>query len=289
MKMKLTSALLALAFAAEAVDSSNAHGILRIESTATNTLMAIPWRGYTEFNTDDLALRADRLVKPRNLTVGDQLLLLDAAHSQTFAMWTLQNVGRDGVVQAWVPGVTVRSREDGSSYVYDGGADLTAERGYGLWLVRQRPLDGAGRPIPFYVHGQWTKGPQEVEVLGVSEEMRRIRGYDAAGYTMLANPDCSRGTDVNADIAWDWSVVGTNDTLIVNTDAKTSQYCFRREVKRGADKGTFSQRWYRAVIDGTSTATTTYTDDITVPPGVGFWYVRRCPGNFRLTWKCETK
>lgn len=286
MKRHILIAGLACTLAVGAVDSSNAHGILRIDSTATNTLIAIPWRGYSEFGDAGIDLMAEKLVKPRNLVVGDELLLLDAVDSQTFASWTLQDIQKDGVVRAWVAGTTVRRRDDGSSYVYSADAELPARRGYGLWLVRQRPVDVNGKAIPFYLHGQWTRGPEEVTVVGVSDAMRGIRGYDATGYTMLANPDCTRETDVNRDLEWDWSAVGTNDTLVISSDRASAQYCFRREIKRGEARGTFTPRWYRADAGGTTgVLTTSYTDEIKVPAGTGFWYVRRSPGDFKLRWK----
>lgn len=275
-----------LTLVAGAVDSSNIHGVLRVDSATTNTLIAIPWRGYAEFNDDRYDLLADRLVKPRNLTLGDELLLLDATGSQTFASWTLQDVGKDGVRWSWVPGTTVRRREDGSSAVFVADAGTPVKRGYGLWLVRQNPVDADGKARPFYLHGQWTSGPQDVSVFGISEGMRGIRGYDVAGYTMLANPDCTHETDLNGDLEWDWSRIGTNDTVVISNDRNAAEYCFRREIRRGADKGKFSSRWYKAVVSGSEGGgTTTYTDVIKVPPGTGFWYVRREPGDLTVRWK----
>ena len=102
--------------------------------------------------------------------------------------------------------------------------------------------------------------------------------------TMLANPDCLHETDVNS---LGWSGVGSTDTLIITTDAKTTLYCTYR--KNGGDKARWGYSTQTRVNKGTAekpywVVQTRRVDAPKVPAGTGFWYVRRTNADMVLTW-----
>ena len=295
-KVFAIAALLATSFAVMAEDavSSNTYGFLKIVSSATNTIISIPWKGYTEDDQPTLDLLADHLVKPKNIDVGDELLLL-GPDNKTYASWLMTKTkdANGRVVGTWQGALTVTPRAwiDGGrtysndTYVYDGTDTAVTKRGYGLWLIRHNPLDASGNPKPFYVHGQWTKVAQEVTVAGTNALPTVAGPYDMAAYTMLANPDCTKDTKIN-DMSW--PDAGPNDTLIVTTDSKMTLFCFKlkKNPRRG---GGVTDHWYYntsapQTVDYNATATSEYSDDITVPKGTGFWYVRRTGADFTFTW-----
>lgn len=247
---------------AAAVYSSNIYGLLKINSTAKNTIIPAPWKGYSPNGAPTEKIRADRLVKPRNLTAGDLLMVSDGAGKYT--TWVLQKDATTGVGK-WVPSATVLAPRN-DLVEHDGNA--TVVRGHGLWLIRQKPVTTDGKAIPFYLNGQWTTGRDEVEVFGQKGAVSYVddKGIGAAykneGYTMLADPDCTRPSEINK---WTWNNVDVNDTVILNTDSNLPVYGMKL-TKRG---GTVLDGWYYWGGNGE------YLQDLKSPTGVGFWYVRR--------------
>lgn len=245
-----------------AVYSSNIYGLLKINSTTKNTIIPAPWKGYTPNGAPTEKIRADRLVKPRNLTAGDLLMVSDGAGKYT--TWVLQKDATTGVGK-WVPTATVLAPRN-DLVEHDGNA--TVVRGHGLWLIRQKPVTTDGKAIPFYLNGQWTTGRDEVEVFGQKGAVSYVddKGIGAAykneGYTMLADPDCTRPSEINK---WTWNNVDVNDTVILNTDSNLPVYGMKL-TKRG---GTVLDGWYYWGGNGE------YLQDLKSPTGVGFWYVRR--------------
>lgn len=285
------------------VESSNTYGILKILSTHTNTIISCPWKGYTENNLPVLNEFADHLVKPRNLTVGDELLLL-GPDNQTYASWMLETeVNSRGLVEGrWTPMTNVSKRnwkfpDYTDPYVTFGDPSNTLTRGYGVWLIRQNPLNEDGTPKPIYVHGQWTKIPQSVVIMGTNDFPTLAGPYDMAAYTMLANPDCTIDTWLG-DYEWP---DGENDTIIINTDHNATRYVFHQKVnsRRGAAP---DKRWCwcesrSEMIGSTSVMRSIYhysdveadREYFTIPKGVGFWYVRRTGESTLFTWNQKSK
>ena len=281
-KLRVVALLLAtFAASAESVVSSNTYGFLKVVSGYTNTIISVPWKGYTQDGLPTLDLRADRLVKPKNLTTGDELLLL-GPDNQTFASWVLAEgketiQGAEATVRHWQPRLTARKRTDGTSYI-DLGADTNVVvRGYGLWLIRQNPVVN-GVTNAFYLHGQWTSGGETVTIGGTG--LKGVNNYLPAVYTMMANPDCTKETVINGDdMPWKDMAIGKDDSLILNTDAKTTKYCTWK-----AGKGWRTSHLEKQTIGGISVSKTVYDYDLKVPAGVGFWYVRRTEGDLTFTW-----
>lgn len=269
--MRKTVVTLAFLFAgsiaaAAPVYSTNTFAVTEVAVSAmTNTVIAIPWKGYTSDGKPTLDIRADRLVSPRNLTAGDIVLL--ATNDSKYAAWILQAVtGGDTGAMEWAPVTTAQRSDFGGTTLIDHDGDDPAARGFGLWLIRQNPAkDGA--PVPFYLYGQWTSGDQTVTIPGGSAE--------APMCTLLADPDVTRSVSLN-DLDWPTDSVSTNDTIVIPIDSKATRYCMRSK----------DNYWYYAQkVKKGVVMKTEYVKDITVPAGTGFWYVRREPTSFDITFK----
>lgn len=284
------------------VYSSNIHAMVKVLSSATNTIISVPWMFYTPDGASTTNLPVDRLVRPTNLTLGDYVL----AHlpnpedpaKKTFAAWQLTKTteripgvtdpsGDGDYCWKWEPVMTAArverfEQDHNGSYrtdvwVPDGIATNTACRGYGMWLLRQHPVDGDGNPKPFYLYGQWTTEDATVTIKGGTSEVPVC--------TMLANPVCLDRTDVNK---LTWTNVDTSDTLIITTDSKTTLYCTYRNNEWGYSKQT---RYDKNEGTGKNPHWVVKTERIPaplVPAGTGFWYVRRKSGDMSLEWKAPS-
>ena len=276
----------AFASAAQAAEAgnlaySNIHGLLKITSPTANTMIPAPWKGYTRDGSPTNDIRVDRMVKPRNLTDGDRLLLRcegDGVPEITyFKVWILKKNGAAGEGE-WVPQEAERVNVDvavkGTVEVDlrpDG--DERQRRGYGMWLERQNPRDAQGNPLSFYLYGQWMTGEETITLGGGTVETPTC--------TMIANPGVD---DVKAnDLPWENVYEGTEinncDTLIRPNGSTASDYIYR-----------MNGQWQFSVIvpytdaKGRTRLRTEFTTDIPFGEGRGFWYVRRTPEPTSFTW-----
>ena len=299
------------------VRSTNIHAMVKVFSCATNTIISVPWMFYTPDGASTTNLPVDRLVRPTNLTPGDYVLAHlpnpDDPADKTFAAWqlTVTEEPVPGVADPgkpkdehpgdycwkWEPVMTasqvtrLEHDNNGSTrtdvWVPTGIAAQTECRGYGVWLLRQNPVDGDGNARPFYLYGQWTTGGTNVTISAGTTGAPA--SDDNPVCTMLANPDCLHETDVNS---LEWKGVGSTDTLIITTDAKTTLYCTYR--KNGGDKARWGYSTQTRVNKGTAekpywVVQTRRVDTLKVPAGTGFWYVRRTNDVMTLTWPAPTE
>ena len=266
------------------VYSSNIHALVKVVSAATNTIINVPWMGYTQDGAPTLNLLVDRLVNPKNLTEGDFVLVHpDDASEKTYAAWRLTNASEkygDETTnyKKWIPVATVaRLETDGNgttrSDVYVPTAEEAAAfkeiRGKGVWLLRQNPLNEDKTAKPFFLYGQWAKGSATLTIPGGTE--------DAPFCALLASPDYTGETEINK-LNWTANgMPGAKDSLILTTDGKTTRYC-----TWVASKG----KWRHALqtADKHGIVSTSYDYDLKVPAGTGFWYVRRTAGSLQLTF-----
>ena len=265
-----------------AIFTSNIHGLLKINSPFANTIIPAPWKGYTRDGSPSLDIPVDRLVKPRNLTDGD--MILQYSNGGVYKAWTLEKP--DGGEGKWTPmGAVAQTPVVGGStnvvsslYVKPTGEE-TQKRGYGMWLVRQHPVDENNNVIPFYLYGQWMTGVETVTIGGTNATDVAIKyegaQYDVVHDTMLADPDCTRTSVINNH---QWTGFDNADTIILNTDLKQSLYCFRRERPKRSGGGWYDGWWIWGVNGHT-------TEGISTPAGVGFWYERRAAGDMTLRWE----
>lgn len=265
------------------VYSKNTHAIVKVVSPDTNTIISVPWTFYTPDGSSTTNLPVDRLVRPTNLSTNDYVL----AHfpggeggTMRYAAWRLEMTdelipdpsqtypaavtNEHDFCWAWKPVMTVnRLEHDGNgaarSDVWQPDGTNTAVRGFGVWLLRNNPLDENRNPRPFYLYGQWTTGPVDVPIPAGSP--------DAPSCTLLANPNCLEETDVN-QLHWTGDC-GVNDTLILTTRTKARLYCTYKNGKWGYSKQTIA---FKGSVPVVKTARET---NLKVPAGLGFWYIRR--------------
>ena len=252
-------ALSAFAVGAADVFSSNTFAVTEVTSSATNTIIAIPWTGYTPDGSQDLDVRVDRLVSPRNLVAGD--LLLVPTSEVSYAAWSLVESDAANGAMAWEPIATAELfasniATNRNPLIKNNDGEASIARGYGMWLIRQDPTK------PFYLYGQWAKGGKSVTVEQGTATV--------PAYTMLADP-LLREVDINTDLVWE--DVNTADSVVITTDANTTLNCKWDSASR---------KWYHVELQKITKGSITvsksvkvYDSGMTVPAGAGFWYVSR--------------
>ena len=201
------------------VVSSNIHGFVRIDPTTTNTIVSVPWSGYTPDGKPTKPIPANRLVSPIGLTDGD--LLMQVTNEIAYAAWSLEVDAATGA-RSWQPVMSANRRSDNLGetrneiITHEGIGSV--DRGRGIWVIRQNPCKPDGSANPIYLYGQWTSSGEIIEIPGVVlGGTLAYGGYDVCTYTMLANPDCTVEVAIN-DIPWDGELVGDKDTIVIPTD-----------------------------------------------------------------------
>lgn len=150
MKKLLTIAMMTAAVSAMAVESSNTFGILRVDSSAPETIVSIPWlaAGGGNINVSDV-------VKTANLNSGDELYYYNA-QTTNYRVWRLTN----GVWQEAVPAGQTAA------------AEPTLARGNAIILKRNAPIANC-----FYLYGQYGE-------IAAGTEMPLVAG----GLSLIAPP-----------------------------------------------------------------------------------------------------
>ncbi len=248
-------------------DSVNVFGILKIESATTNTMISIPWTWYSAAEMDAEHIPVRKLVKTTNLTAGD-MIYADVDDGSVYAAWTLI----DG---AWTPCSTVKVERNGTGRVKvvadeeddagDYGRARRVARGNALWVVRRKPVDAEGRPIPFWVYGQ-----------SVTTEVASVvfapTGTQTVVSTMLGNP-YARDVKLNA-LDFEGEIVSGDRIWFYTPQGlmKTLKYVSGKGWRMATTK----------LVDGSPR--TVYTYDVTIPAGLGFWYDRRGTTDLKIKW-----
>ena len=235
------------AYAAESLEYSysvNQMDMLRVESSLTNTIVAVPWVDWCADTNSAPQIVASNLVKTANLTDGDRLYVFNDLR---YDVYELQNGAWESLKTVTAVGgsdVQVTAAEEAST------RRLT--RGSGLWLYRQKPLDEQGKPIIFYLFGQYKPEQLYTRVTAGT--------YTEPCWNLVAPPGV-----VNYDLNR-ITGAGEKDEIIVPTDKEPKRYYY--------DGG-----WYyttNAVMKvgkRSFTKTVKITDDTEIPRGTGFWYI----------------
>lgn len=135
MKTILSALAIAAASTALAVESSNTFGILRVDSTAAETVVAIPWVAAGT----GTAIAVKDVVKTAGLNDGDQLYYYNDGN---YKLWVLEG-------GAWKGATSVKG-ENGGKVTAAEGDNTTLARGGAIILVRSNPA------AQFYLYGQYT-------------------------------------------------------------------------------------------------------------------------------------
>lgn len=246
MKTILSALTIAAASTALAVESSNTFGILRVDSTAAQTIVSVPWE-----NAGGGAIKVKDVVKTANLTVGDKLYYYA---NGSYKMWLL----RDG---GWEGAQVQKIESDGSTVTAEAGADSDVlVRGGALILERQDPAK------PFYLYGQYQSSSVSTEC-------------EAGGLTLLASP-LTAATDLNA---CEWTDVGDDDCIYVPTALMTLQLN-RWPVDNKTDLN-YSAESSTKVWGVKKSTGKISVKNATVPAGQGVWYQSKGSAKPSVQWR----
>lgn len=169
------SLVVAASALANDVPSQNVVGILRVDSSAKRTVVAVPWAGCSQ---DGSAIKVTDVIKTANLTVGDMLHVLDASKTN-YNTWELK-AGQGGVL-VWTP-VTQVTKSGGKTETPT-ALDVTINRGDAIVLIRKTPGSC------FYLYGQY--------VLTSASSTVQAGTSSAPCYNLIA-PSGTSDVDINA-------------------------------------------------------------------------------------------
>lgn len=243
----VTALVAAQAAFAETAEPSNAFGLLRVDSTLTNTIVAVPWLDLSG-NSNPSAVSVADIVKTANLTAGDKLSVYKS--DGTYEVWELVN-------GAWSPVTTVA---EGGSSAATTAAGRTVALGSAFWLYRQNPTTSGGAAVPFYLYGQ----------VPASAATTTVTAGTAAApvWNLVANAS-------DAAVALNSLPGSSTDEIYIVADGNPTMYTYKDGQGWGCTtrvtgaNGRPVNRW-------------TITDK-TIPKGTGFWYVSK-GGAPTFTW-----
>lgn len=258
MKKLLTIAAIAAASTALAVESSNTFGILRVDSSAAQTIVSIPWE-----SAGGGAIKVKDVVKTANLTpasgeyIGDQLYYYDTtAETPTYKMWRLTSTGWEGAQTVIASGTDVQQQ------VSSGSDSDVLSRGGAIILVRKNPtetVEGDTVAKPFYLYGQYNSTQPSISV---------TRNANNVTYTLIAPPS----TDSVALNSGTWSGVAVGDQIIL----PSGQPLYWKDA---------TDKWCTLATD-LDRGDETYTPYATsIPSGEGVWMrVAKGSGTVSVKW-----
>ena len=228
------------------VDVVHNIGVLKVESTAETTVIAVPWYA---FDDDGTTVKVDSLVYLGNRDVDD---MLKAYNSDTgnYDSWKLTE--KDGV-KAWSPMTTV-----GDTTTESGDASVASvTRGQGLLLTRKDVTK------PIYLVGRADGTATKVVSL-------------AKGMNLVASPSLV-GLDLNTAFANPGS-----DEIVVPTAGAPKTYTYADGAWGYEDVKTQTKTIRGkevTVVVGTERKT-----DAVIPPGRGFLYINHADNDKNVEW-----
>ncbi len=219
------------------VASENTIGVLKVDTTATTTMIAVPW---TSLAAEDADISVANLVRTANLTEGDELHYYKDGK---FKSWTLE----DG---AWKSTTNV---SEGGTTEGEGADDVTVPRGGAVWLKRQNPT------TPVYLVGEVT-----AEAASAGLEEAAEPGVDGKqSWNMVASPSV-KAIDLNEQ----FTEPSAKDRIIVPTDGAPKNYTF----KNGKWGYSTTEDVYKGGVK-VGVRPIRITTDAAIKAGTGFWYL----------------
>ena len=231
----LILSLLALVSSASTISVEEVYGALRVDSTAAETIVAVPWLG----DSGDVAV--SNIVKTANLNQGDLLL---AYLNGGYSAWVVVS-NETTAVKTWTPAVNVTE----GKVQYSSGADgTTLARGNAIILRRTPPIASC-----FYLNGRVaTNAPAAFTISSGGTTAKPI-------YTLIA-PPCVEDVDVNSAITWS-GTINKNDRIVLS-DNRQLQW------NSTQSKWVYKQR----SSDG---SVKTVTENLKITAGTGAWYISK--------------
>ena len=150
-------------------ETVNQFAIMKITSSTTNTLFALPWKSLCAETNNPTAIKVANVVMTNNLVNGDYLLY----YKNGYKGWILTDGAWEAIPSATEIGTIPATAADATSLV----------RGQAMWLIR---CGGANRDLsqPFYLYGQYQEASGSTVV-------------DTEG-SLLANPVATADFDLSA-------------------------------------------------------------------------------------------
>lgn len=241
----VTALVAAQAAFAETAEPRNTFGLLRVDSTLTNTIVAVPWLDLSGASTPS-AVSVAEIVKTENLTAGDRLSAYKA--DGTYDVWVLD--ADDG----WVPSETVVVENQSSSEAPAADA-RTVALGSAFWLYRQNPTSG-GAAVPFYVYGQV---PASAATTAVTA------GTAAAPVWNLVANASDAAVALNS-LTVSSGAINAADEIYIVADGNPTKYTYKAGQGWGTTVG---------VKSGKKVVYTWTLANVSIPKGTGFWYVSK--------------
>lgn len=250
----------ALCQMAKAVTSDNVFGVLRVDSTAEETIISVPWIETAASNGD---IKVCDLVLTSNLTAGDRLLYYTGTKPGTdtpaedfqYLAWTLGE--DDSGVKVWESVTTVSKDADGKTRMTvsaPGGSEAVA-RGAALIVIRP-----TAHTEPIYLYGQYVPGTVTAKVKGGT--------FEKPVYSLLA-PSDPNGVDLNKAGVMS-GTPDINDYIVIGDVGTMLKY--------------YKGQWgVMGKYDRTNKTYPMDTSKAVIKPGQGVWYVSR-GGAPTFTW-----
>ena len=222
-------------------------GVLKVDSDAEYTIIAVPWKSF-----GDGDVKVSELVHAASLSEDDMITAYDNAGNSK--SWRV----KDGV---WVP---VTESEGGQQSVTPDPAGFGLARGKGVWLKR------SDSKKPIYLMGQPTTETAATALTAAEN--------GEPSWNLVASPKLEP-----VDIASEFKD-NVADEIIVPTAGTPKHYTY----KNGAWGYPGAEKTITKTGPGGKTITiiqtTRKTDDTSISPGKGFWYLNKGTEQKTINW-----
>ena len=214
------------------VASENTIGVLKVESSAKSTVIAVPWESLAADGQD---ITVSDLVRTATLSEGDELKVYDTATGK-YRAWTLNES------KEWepIPVVGGASSEE--------AGDSTMARGSGVWLTRQ------DTEKPIYLVGEVAEQSTTTTIAGANEEKPT--------WNLVAAP-----TVEAVDLNEKFPDANEGDVVMVPTETAPRRYTYENGSWGYTDYEEVKTARGIKVVKPVRK-----TDVTEVPAGTGFWY-----------------
>lgn len=221
-------------------------GVTAVSCSTTNAIIAV---SYGDLATSG-NISISNLVKTTNLKAGDTLQVYNEATGK-FIVFTLE--GKDNSPKFWkaTEAFTLNAKETEKA----DPAATTRAPGYGIWLIRGSGWASSGYPtFTFYLYGNPNVTRPETSGTAIS--------IPADAARLVGNPKGTAAVPTVTNVA-------ANDRIIVPASTLT---------------GTRIYTW-NATTSKWTTKVKGQREELSVPPGSGFWYAPSGTGSARqLYW-----
>ena len=227
-------------------------GVLKVESSTTNTILAVPWKSF-----HDTDVNVSELVHAASLSENDMLSAYD--ESGNVKSWYVKNGVWASATDVSVSGEqqTVGAKVDPTTFYI--------ARGKGVWLKRSDTSKS------IYLMGMPTSDP-------ATNTLAAATDAKTPSWNLLASPKFE-----TVNIATGAFKDNTGDEIIVPTAGTPKHYTYKNNAW-GYPGATTTE--VKTLPTGTKVnviKTEHKTDDTTIAPGTGFWYLNK-GGEKTIQW-----